>query len=373
MVTELSALSLNCWGLPSNTPILYSEKKDTRIGLICEFIKEIWLKSDYERIKTSLRTVLPYSKYFNEGLIGSGTCIFSRFKLRTPKEFELNGTLRTFQSYKMNGYPHQVWYGDAMANAGLGQVEVQVGELTILLAVTHFHAEYDMFKKPFLLDRTLQALELKYELWNHGAKDLLIVAGDFNSAPASLPYSVLSSFLQDTVKPGEHEYTWSHPDNFFKEPTDAPETLDYIFYRTSHKTTVEAKGWYPLSSPGSGYHYLLSDHQPVMASFKLSACTEEGTARTTESAKKFPSRLRDEVLQLLQYGLDAHRREIRTVLTLILFCVAMLIYLANSECSFGMLTVGSLVAGLVWYTRFIYQRKTIIHGKIFNPFYFHPF
>ena len=44
--------------------------------------------------------------------------------------------------YSVNGYPHQVWRGDALAGAGVGCVKVVMDNINIMLCVTHLHAAY---------------------------------------------------------------------------------------------------------------------------------------------------------------------------------------------------------------------------------------
>ena len=44
--------------------------------------------------------------------------------------------------YSVNGYPHEVWRGDGLAGAGAGVVRVELDHLSLLLCVTHLHAQY---------------------------------------------------------------------------------------------------------------------------------------------------------------------------------------------------------------------------------------
>ena len=51
--------------------------------------------------------------------------------------------------YSLNGYKHQVWYGDALAGSGIGMAKLMVGDLKehfiINAYVSHYHAEYNRF------------------------------------------------------------------------------------------------------------------------------------------------------------------------------------------------------------------------------------
>ena len=41
-------------------------------------LQEVWVEEDYETIKTLVSDTFPHSHFFDNGIIGSGTCVFSR-------------------------------------------------------------------------------------------------------------------------------------------------------------------------------------------------------------------------------------------------------------------------------------------------------
>ena len=75
--------------------------------------------------------------FFFRGVIGSGTMILSKWPF-----VETN-----FRQFSMNGFKHQVWYGDALAGSGIGMARLKIGfENDVFLLnvyVSHYHAEYD--------------------------------------------------------------------------------------------------------------------------------------------------------------------------------------------------------------------------------------
>ena len=52
-----------------------------------------------------------------------------------------------FRLFSMNGYKHQIWYGDALAGSGIGMAKVKIGHgsdaFWLNVYVSHYHAEYN--------------------------------------------------------------------------------------------------------------------------------------------------------------------------------------------------------------------------------------
>ena len=61
-------------------------------------LQEVWLASDFEMIGQLVRDAFPFSHHFNAGIIGSGTCIFTKVQLQDAN----------FHEFAMNGYPTSV-------------------------------------------------------------------------------------------------------------------------------------------------------------------------------------------------------------------------------------------------------------------------
>ena len=62
-------------------------------------LQEVWTSTDFEMIRPLVRDAFPFSHFFNSGIIGSGTCIFTRVQLQDAN----------FHEFAMNGYPTSVW------------------------------------------------------------------------------------------------------------------------------------------------------------------------------------------------------------------------------------------------------------------------
>ena len=72
--------------------------------------QEVWCPEDYQTICSLVRNVLPYSHFFDHGIIGSGTCILSKAPIRDA----------VFHEFSLNGYPHKIFHGDWFAGKGIG-------------------------------------------------------------------------------------------------------------------------------------------------------------------------------------------------------------------------------------------------------------
>ena len=54
-----------------------------------------------------------------------------------------------FRQFSMNGFKHEIWYGDALAGSGIGMAKVKIGQdldaFWVNVFVSHYHAEYDRY------------------------------------------------------------------------------------------------------------------------------------------------------------------------------------------------------------------------------------
>ena len=69
--------------------------------------------------------------------MGTGTMILSKWTMLETR----------FKPFGLNGYKHEIWFGDALAGAGIGMVKLMVGtldqHLIVNAYVSHYHAEYN--------------------------------------------------------------------------------------------------------------------------------------------------------------------------------------------------------------------------------------
>jgi len=183
----ISVFTLNCWGI-------YGVSADRQVrfraigqhlataGYDLVLLQEVWWHQDYLDLCRATRECLPYTHFFDQGIIGSGTCVLSKEPI----------TDATFHEFSANGYPHAILHGDWFAGKGLGVVTLDYRGLNVHVFVSHLHAEYVRKKDVYLGHRVLQALEAAQwvKLTSPGA-DLTIYAGDFNTEPQDVPYSLL--------------------------------------------------------------------------------------------------------------------------------------------------------------------------------------
>ena len=316
---NLKIFTLNCWGLK-----FVSKLKKQRFKAIAEylsqsgsgydvvFLQEVWCREHYEVLKEKLcnsKDLYPYSHYFSNGVIGSGTCIFSKFRLLQAN----------YHEFSINGYPTKFWHGDWFASKGIGVCQIRFSSkrldksnsdsefFDVHLYMSHYHADYDPNNDRYLAHRVLQAFESAQwiNLTSSGA-DLIIYAGDFNTEPNSLPYRILSSLglLKDSWK----EFTSNNVESEVKKLktcgstseslvnsfTVAPKhsncstncvgnrsssdavlqiegkRIDYIMYRAGRNVTVKVhKSSLPLPATIPHQNFSFSDHEALDAIFTL--------------------------------------------------------------------------------------------------------
>ena len=60
-----------------------------------------------------------------------------------------------FRQFSMNGFKHEIWYGDALAGSGIGMAKVKIGQdldaFWVNVFVSHYHAEYDRYLKVYYI------------------------------------------------------------------------------------------------------------------------------------------------------------------------------------------------------------------------------
>ncbi|GJJ73602.1 sphingomyelin phosphodiesterase 2 [Entomortierella parvispora] len=301
--TELSVLTLNCWGLK-----FISKDREDRLGAIGRYIadrsrgydivglQEVWVYDDYLRIKDLVQDTLPYSKHWYSGVLGSGLVILSKFPIVSTmmRRFALNGD--PFKFY------HGDWYvGKCCVSATV--VHPTCGEIEVFN--THLHAGYDPVGTPdsYLGCRIGEAWEMASLIKAATSQGRHVLSlGDYNSAPNSLVVALLT-------KQGGMTDSWArlHPEpnpiprgltpeegvaimgvtcdtplnswskhSWLNYLTNDPvgERLDYIFYRETPEmvcTSVEVAVREQISgigAPNSGAKNY-SDHFGVHAKFAI--------------------------------------------------------------------------------------------------------
>lgn len=143
---ELTALTLNCWGIAG-----VSKDRRSRIVAIANhltlgnydfvFLQEVWVEDDFQIIVQKVTSIYPYSHYFHSGVIGGGVCILSKAKIVDVY----------FHAWSLNGYIHKIQHGDWFGGKGVGLCTVIYHGLKINLYVTHVSCQTSIFNLPVII------------------------------------------------------------------------------------------------------------------------------------------------------------------------------------------------------------------------------
>jgi len=308
---QLRVLTLNCWGLPDAiTKVVYRKYKDPKISkgrkwpkrtqrfaaiaykldsfdVIC--LQEVWIKEDQELLRSICKEKgISYSHVFSSGLIGSsGLQILSRFPIKEV----------FFHQYRVNGAIYRVDHGDYHAGKGFGFARIQINDTqSVSVVVTHTIARYKD-DDSYHADRLSQVWELiRFLQLTSRPNQPVIVAGDMNSKPNSVEYSMFTRVgkLFDAFG----EFTSTHP-----LPTEAtitsmdekPQRIDYIFFS-------KANNWKLIDSRVvlNDSEFLYSDHFGVSATFSYSTAQSTLLRRKERnSLVASPHAMDDEEVELI--------------------------------------------------------------------------
>lgn len=275
---KLKVLTLNSWGI--GVPIICL-KKDERISAIGEelsqsdfdivFLQEVWVYSDYEKIKKTVSKVMPHAHFYRSGIIGSGLCVFSRHEIMATSQY----------CYIINGYAHRLlcgdWYGEK--SIGLARLIMHPSGVRVNAYTTHLHANYNEHHH-YNSQRCLQAYQLATVVKETSCDcDVVVLAGDFNITPDEIGYEMITSLTgvqdswrcqKDISRATKEESTCCRRDNtFWENSTDTPVRLDYIFMRsnTGYQMSCELceLGMRRLNDGSMSY----SDHEGVVAVYDI--------------------------------------------------------------------------------------------------------
>lgn len=204
---EISALTLNCWGLKyisalrterlaeigrriavlaSSSPAPSSASSPaTSPPLSVVALQECWCYEDFAAIHELTRHELPYAKFFYAGVWGAGLAVLSRWPI----------TSTSMSPYLLNGRPTAFWRGDWFVGKGLASATVKVNDKTTLeVLVTHTHAPYEGGQPDdsYLLHQIAQTWEAGKRIRAAAERGRLVLTmGDWNMTPDSLPYQSL--------------------------------------------------------------------------------------------------------------------------------------------------------------------------------------
>ncbi|KAI2469714.1 DNase I-like protein [Annulohypoxylon bovei var. microspora] len=196
---EVNILTLNCWGIP-----YVSQDRSSRLEEIGRHIvkakpqphivglQECFSRKDFERIQQETCSILPYFKQYFAGPLGAGLVLLSRWPIEET----------SMTRYPLNGSPTAFSHSDWYAGKGIAYARVRYGkepDNVIDVFNTHMHAFYP--GNEYICHRASQAWELSKLLRaasrrRHG-RALVVLLGDLNAEPTSLPYRILKHFVPD--------------------------------------------------------------------------------------------------------------------------------------------------------------------------------
>jgi len=279
MEAEVKVFTLNCWGLGMGI----SKDREERMEDIGSFInnqdydivflQEVWKRQNFLTIKSLVGSVLPFSHFFDNGIIGTGTAIFSKVMIKDV----------TFHEFGLNGYPHKLAHGDWFGGKGLGVCQIDFKGFNIHLFISHYHATYDYnpLTDVYLGHRLVHSVEsAQWIKLSSSSADFTIYAGDFNTEPKDIPYQIVRYVtpLSDAwidANGSEGGETSECPSNAYTARSSLKESpngkrIDYIMYMAGPNISSSTDFCHlplPDRIPGKSISY--SDHEGVAAKFTI--------------------------------------------------------------------------------------------------------
>lgn len=243
-------------------------------------LQEVWVESDYDKIKDLTSQQFPYRKYFYSGILtGPGLLVLSKWPIESASVFR----------FPLNGRPSAFFRGDWYVGKAAASCVIHHPVRKIEIINTHMHAPYGPGDAAYTCHRTAQAWELaRLAKRASDCGHLVVVVGDMNSIPNSLTHRLfnlvaqLSDSWQDHHGEFKGDIGYLTPENQIVEAGTTCDSqlntwraqrkiheacrLDYIFYDRSFAHVDDARVSFidPISGIGS-----VSDHFAVEADLVL--------------------------------------------------------------------------------------------------------
>ncbi|ODQ80458.1 hypothetical protein BABINDRAFT_7888 [Babjeviella inositovora NRRL Y-12698] len=198
-MAEIRALTLNTWGIKYITPLreqrlhaignrLSNPTNDSEEEYDIVALQELWVLADWEYISQTCAAKYPYRRYFYSGkLLGPGLAILSKYPIKET----------FFHAFPINGRPSAVITGDWYTGKGVAVAVLKLDESReIAVLNTHLHGPYShdvSHDANYLCHRTCQVWDLtKLVNFMAAPQRAVMVLGDLNSTPNSLPYNLIT-------------------------------------------------------------------------------------------------------------------------------------------------------------------------------------
>lgn len=335
---KFSILTLNVWGLPFGLSV----NKEKRIYAIAQAIvstncdvvclQELWTKKDVNTMKEIVRYTHPYHHYFHSGIIGSGLCIFSKWKIEET----------FYYTFPINGFFHMVHHGDWFGGKGIGFVRININGLRIHIYNTHLHADYseEGGMDHYYAHRLVQAFDTALFIKHTSASaDVSILGADLNSTPEDSCTKLIRGLadLEDAWEIADRREAFPETNdcvrNTFRCKTlksNFPgRRIDYILFKTKNNIMVNVpKCIFPFEDRIPGTEISYSDHEAVCATFY---CVDD--QKNTKDGKRTAvmKEMKRSLLENLEISLEmcrdeigSHKKDIKRFLSFIIaFCIGL--------------------------------------------------
>lgn len=195
MAPQVRLLTLNTWGLK-----YVSQKRRERLTAIADrlardhhqydvvALQEVWVQEDWNYIESTCKHLFPYTRKFSSGIVsGPGLAILSKIPIESTFLYR----------FPINGRPSAFWRGDwyvgkSVAVTLLRPLDDDVHPLAVLNS--HMHAPYAITgDAAYDCHRSCQAWDFaKLSNILSRAGYAVVIVGDLNSRPGSLPHKFLT-------------------------------------------------------------------------------------------------------------------------------------------------------------------------------------
>lgn len=281
----IRVLTLNCWGLwwvaklrPQRIRGIVRFIRENNCDIV--FLQEVWVPSDFEFIQNNTRDIYQFAHHFKSGsfLKSSGIVILCKWQPRVIH----------FEPYSLNGSPFYFWHGDWFAGKGVAYSRVDLDGLSLHLFSTHTHAYYkenETVHDQYSIHRVCQAYQLARFInfisdtacnRSNNSIDLIIVAGDFNSTSAELPYKVLTTVadLTDCFKISRYHRTNSNIIHTYKMKTRRQD----IYYQDDCSIDSDTGESSSFFRGKKGDSFILEEYRRKIAHLLFDSDTEDEDA-----------------------------------------------------------------------------------------------
>lgn len=192
---SIKLLTFNVWGLK-----YISKHRKERMEGICQRLldpaedydviafQEVWCQEDWDMIKDKLSELYHFSRYFSSGIIaGPGLGILSKIPIKETWLYR----------FPINGKPSAIHRGDWYVGKSLA-VTVLANDVVILNS--HMHAPYSASgDDAYIFHRACQAWDISRVIKTlDQAGYRIVLVGDLNSKPGSLPHKMFTHCLRDS-------------------------------------------------------------------------------------------------------------------------------------------------------------------------------